>query len=193
MIERGKWVQNFLVLPQGFRSFHTVFLQARWRNLVRVERLWISKPIVVDFCSIASWCYSGWWLWDLRTLAVSGKWNVSRVIPRLYGWVYKILRLPKLLVELWVPNQGSSQLVGSQSVVVTVGSQLGGTQFISYGSYKTYFQWLQLKHAIPRKWKTIIKQNPGNVSNLLIQDHHLIKGAKILTLEKLQKNYIQYW
>ena len=50
---------------------------------------------------------------------------------------------------------------------------------------ETYFQWLQLKHAIPHKWKTIIKQNPGNVSNLLIHDHHLIKGARILSLEKL--------
>ena len=42
---------------------------------------------------------------------------------------------------------------------------------------ETYFQWLQLKHAIPYKWKTIIKQNPGNVSDLLNQDHHRIKGA----------------
>ena len=33
--------------------------------------------------------------------------------------------------------------------------------------------------------KTIIKQNPGNVSDLLIYDLHLIKGAQILTLEKL--------
>ena len=75
--------------------------------------------------------------------------------------------------------------MGSPSVVVTVGSQLGGTQFRSYGSYKTYFQWLQLKHVIPHKWKTITKQNPGNVSNLLIHDHHLTKGALMLTLEKL--------
>ena len=50
---------------------------------------------------------------------------------------------------------------------------------------ESYFQWLQLKHAILHKWKTIIKQNPDNVSNLLIQDHHLIKGARILTLKKL--------
>ena len=50
---------------------------------------------------------------------------------------------------------------------------------------ENYFQWLQLKHAIPHKWKTIIKQNPGNVRDLLIHDHHLIKGARIVTLEKL--------
>ena len=28
-----------------------------------------------------------------NTCKVSGKWNVSSVIPRPYGWVYKILRL----------------------------------------------------------------------------------------------------
>ena len=33
---------------------------------------------------------------------------------------------------------------------------------------ETYFHWLQLKHAIPHKWKTIIKQNPGYVSDLVI-------------------------
>ena len=40
---------------------------------------------------------------------------------------------------------------------------------------ETFFPWLQLKHAIPHKWKKNIKQNSGNVSDLLIQDHHLIK------------------
>ena len=42
-----------------------------------------------------------------------------------------------------------------------------------------------MKHAIPHKWKTIIKQNPDNVSDLLIHEHQLFKGAWILTLEKL--------
>ena len=42
---------------------------------------------------------------------------------------------------------------------------------------KTYSQWLQMKHAIPHKWKTIIKQNPDNVSDLLIHGHQLFKGA----------------
>ena len=34
-----------------------------------------------------------------NTGAVSEKWNVSRVVPRLYGWVYKILRLVNITVE----------------------------------------------------------------------------------------------
>ena len=36
-------------------------------------------------------------------------------------------------------------------------------------------------------------KNPGNVSDLLIQDNDFTKGAQILTLEKLPKNFIQYW
>ena len=50
---------------------------------------------------------------------------------------------------------------------------------------ETYFQCLQPKHNTSQMWKTNTEQNLGNVRNLLIQDHHLIKGARILTLEKL--------
>ena len=50
---------------------------------------------------------------------------------------------------------------------------------------ETYFQWLQPKHNTSQMWKTNTEQNLGNVRNLLIHDHHLIKGARILTLEKL--------
>ena len=34
-----------------------------------------------------------------NTCTVLGKWNVSRVIPRLYGWVCKTLRLSLLVVD----------------------------------------------------------------------------------------------
>ena len=58
---------------------------------------------------------------------------------------------------------------------------------------ETYFQCLQLKQIIPRKREINIRQNSGNVSNILIQDHHCIKGGPILTLEKLSsKELIQY-
>ena len=58
-------------------------------------------------------------MWDLRTLAVSGKRNVSRVIPRLYGWAYRTSRLFPLAHEqsgLQVPNQDDPRLypVGRQ-------------------------------------------------------------------------------
>ena len=37
--EEARRVQYFLVLPQGFESFHSIFSRARWRNLVRKECL----------------------------------------------------------------------------------------------------------------------------------------------------------
>ena len=54
----------------------------------------------------------------LRMLA---QFQGSKMSPGLFqdiGQVYKVLRLPQLLVELWVPNQGYSQSAGAQSVVI---------------------------------------------------------------------------
>ena len=55
-----------------------------------------------------------------NTCIVSGRLNVLRVIPRLYGWVYKILRLFPLVVDHSV-------------VVITSGSLSKRLQIESYG------------------------------------------------------------
>ena len=49
----------------------------------------------------------------------------------------------------------------------------------------SYFQWLQLISAIPEGWKFIIKETHESTTNLIIHDHHVIKGSRILTLDKL--------
>ena len=90
-----RWVQDFLVLPQVRKSFPSVVSRARRCDLVHVECFrWLGQ----------------WWLflfrWRLMLLSViavrfkntgpvSGKWNVSRVVPRLYGfrsWCYSKIR-----------------------------------------------------------------------------------------------------
>ena len=96
--ENRRWVQDSLLTPQRFESFHSDLLQARWHTIVCVECLWMIKLIVVGFCFIGVWSYSdecGIWyhLYSFREV------NGSRVIPRLYGWVYKTLRLSPLVVE----------------------------------------------------------------------------------------------
>ena len=54
-----------------------------------------------------------------------------------------------------------------------------------------YFQWAQLLHAIPQIWKNKIKQNlTKNESNILVLNHHLMKIARILTLDKLMAKEI---
>ena len=40
--------------------------------------------------------------------------------------MYIVLRLPQLLVEMWVTIHGHSQSTSSQPLIITVGSQLGG-------------------------------------------------------------------
>ena len=48
-----------------------------------------------------------------------------------------------------------------------------------------FFQWDQLKHAIAPRWKLIIFDFCGINENDLCQNHHVIKGARILPLYKL--------
>ena len=115
-IEGGKWVQNFLVLPQGFGSFPEVFSPSKQPNLVLGECLQI----------MISWFLLYWrmmllWVMDVEfnyTCTVLGKRNVSRIIPRIYGCFYKILRLSQSLVKPWVTNQECSQSAVSQSLVI---------------------------------------------------------------------------
>ena len=38
---------------------------------------------------------------------------------------------------------------------------------------------------MPKKWKLTIKQSSSDAKNLIIHGHHLIKGSRILILEKL--------
>ena len=54
----------------------------------------------------------------------------------------------------------------------------------------SYFQWLQLISAIPEGWKFIIKETHESTTNLIIHDHHVIKGSRILTLDKLSSTEI---
>ena len=44
------------------------------------------------------------------------------------------------------------------------------------------FQCCQIKHAMPQLWKDNINNFAGNLSDLSIQDHHLIKCDIILNL-----------
>ena len=93
-----KWVQDFLLLPQGFESFRSDLSQTRWSNLVRVECLQMIKLMVVGFCYIGGWCDSGCEIWEhFHSFR-----DISRVVSRLYRWVYKTLRFSPLTVELSV-------------------------------------------------------------------------------------------
>ena len=50
---------------------------------------------------------------------------------------------------------------------------------------KDHFCWLQLINAIPDMWKKCIKQTSENTSLLVVKDHHLLRGSRIIIVEKL--------
>ena len=54
----------------------------------------------------------------------------------------------------------------------------------------SYFQWVQLIDSIPEKWKFIIKKDDEIAANLTTHDHHLIKGSRVITLDKLTSTKI---
>ena len=88
---------------------------------------------MVGFSSIASWCYSGWWVWDSRTLAhFQGSDMSPGLFPDLMDWLWNFKTLP--IVSWTVSSQsGILQSTGSQSTIIIAGFQLRGIQFESYG------------------------------------------------------------
>ena len=80
-----------------------------------------------------------------NTCTVSGKWNVSRVIPRLYGWVYRTWRLFPLVDEHSV-------------AVVIVGFQSRLSQIVSYGWSILDFRFIKFVFRISGR---IRFRNPG--------------------------------
>ena len=73
--------------------------------------------MVVGFCSIGGWCYSGWWVWDLRTLV---QFQGSEMSSELFqdfmdGYVKLstlVVELSVVVMTLWlrVPNQDDTRL-----------------------------------------------------------------------------------
>ena len=55
---------------------------------------------------------------------------------------------------------------------------------------KIFFQWAQLKHAIPLRWKKIIFDYSNINENNLCQNHRIIKGVRTLPLDKLSSKEI---
>ena len=47
-----------------------------------------------------------------------------------------------------------------------------------------YYKFTQISHAIPKKWKQILREN-GAKTYVIYLDHHLIKNNLLLSLEKL--------
>ena len=49
------------------------------------------------------------------------------------------------------------------------------------------FYWTQIIHTIPRGWKEILLECGDNISDLIINEHHLIKKHRVYCLEILNR------
>ena len=90
-----------------FGSFPSVFSRARWGILVRVECSFLIKPMVAGLCSIRDWCYSWWWVWDLRTLTQFQGSVMPSGLSEDFMDGYIKFTTPLLLIELGVPIRGT--------------------------------------------------------------------------------------
>ena len=70
--------------------------------------------MVVGSCSIGGWCYSGWWVLDLRTLA---QFQGSGMFPGSF----------QDFLDGYIKPEGSFHYV------MTIGSQSRRSQIVSYG------------------------------------------------------------
>ena len=108
---------RFSNVTPGVRELLISLFVSEVTYLAHVECLYLIKPMVVGFC---------WRLMLLLVMSVgfenictvSGKWNASRVVPRLCRWVFKILWLFSVIAE-------------DSVVVVTSRYQSGESQFDS--------------------------------------------------------------
>ena len=101
-MEWEREVRDFLLSPQGCKSFHSDLPRVRWHNLVCVEYLSMMKSMVIGFCFLRVDATLSDGVGFDNTCTVSGKGNGSRFIPRPYWWVCKTLRISPLVVELSV-------------------------------------------------------------------------------------------
>ena len=60
----------------------------------------------------------------------------------------------------------------------------------SHLNNNNYFLWLQLINSIPENWKFTIKQSSSDAKNIIIHGHYLIKGSRIIILEKLKSRVL---
>ena len=53
-----------------------------------------------------------------------------------------------------------------------------------------FFQWAQIKYAVPTRWKTLISNYSDIDEENLCQNHHVTKKARILSTNKLSSKKI---
>ena len=78
--------------------------------------------MIWEHCNLNPRASFHWWRgWG--TLHSFREWNVSRLVTKLYGWVYEIIKTTPIISSTTVSHQGDYHSAGSQSVAITARSQ----------------------------------------------------------------------
>ena len=102
-------------VSHGSGAFIQSSAKSTWRNLVRVEDLQMVMSMVIVFFLLevnANFGLMG--VGSENTCTVFGKWSVSMVVSRPYGWVNKFFKIIPIITSTAGSCLGSSQSTGSQ-------------------------------------------------------------------------------
>ena len=105
-----------------------------------------------------------------------------------YLWYNKSIQVNKVSIQfLTFPEKSISYVsqLFSHTGSIENGMNLKGTWKLNNQYQSSYFKWPQLVDSFPERWELISKGNYENDTNLIIHDHHLIKGSRFITLDKL--------
>ena len=97
--------------------------------------------MVVGFCFNGGWCYSGWWLWDLRTLALFYR---SEMSPGLFqDFMDRCIKCYNSLIISWTTDS------------LTAASQSGETQVRILWVANFWFPFYEIRAENQRRHKFI--------------------------------------
>ena len=156
---------KLLNCPQSFRKRGGIFRVCVECLLVIVSWWLFLVPLEVD-ATLGDGC--GIW----EHLRSSGKWNVSRVIPRLYRNVYKIIRLTK-------------SIAADSEAVVTAVFQLGMSQFVSPGwlAFNSRFTKFVLGTSGGTKFVILVEESDtGGPSLITVRLEYLLWNSDVVNL-----------
>ena len=119
--EKGRWGQDFLLSPQVVWELplRRTTREVAWFRVWNVWR-WLSQCwLVFVLLGVDATRSDG--VGFSNHCTVSSKWNVSRIILRIYGWVYKTLKLFPLVVEYSVAVMSARlNSMGSQFLILVL-------------------------------------------------------------------------
>ena len=102
--------------------------------------------------------------------------------------INKTLRLNSLKTRTAINVKISVLFFGAEAIIYLLLYNLYDFTFKQWHDFKREYNLHESSYfsiSIPEWWKFIIEENFENATNLIINDHHLVKGSRVITLDRL--------